>query len=126
MQAEPIVSGYNFSVEMERKYHSHLNLCVTNFSIAVIKYDDQSNLQEQEFICTYGSKELGSIMSGRNASRKSWQLKLQVEILHIEWKRGQGRDWKLRVENGLKFSKSASASLSPARLHLLNLHKQWP
>lgn len=50
MQAEPIVSGYNFSVEMERKYYSHLNLCVTNFSIAVIKYDDQSNLQEQEFI----------------------------------------------------------------------------
>lgn len=74
------------------------------------KYDDQSNLQEQEFICAFGSEELGSIMPGRNASRKSRQLKLQVEILHLEWKRGQGRDWELGVRNCLKFSKSASAT----------------
>ena len=88
MQAKPTVSGSNFSVEMERRYHSHLNLCVTNFSIAMIKHDDQRTYGSKSLFVIMVPEGLGSIMTGRNASRKSWQLKLQVEISHLEWKKG--------------------------------------
>lgn len=46
-----------------------VSLCV-NFSVAVIKHDDQDNLQKEGFIWTYG---FGGIRLHLHLCRQAWQ-----------------------------------------------------
>lgn len=98
--------------------------CIVNFSAAVIRHDDHSNLEKKEFVwvCDFGGLSPSWKGSGRHGSRSN---KLRLTS-YTDWKHKVDRSELEVFLNSwlvLKLSKPASKDILIPRSYL-NKHKQ--
>lgn len=92
------------------------------FSIAVIKHHDEGNLQNKQFIWSYNSRMLASMMIERDCRHGYQNSKLRAHIFNYkqEAKRTKRECWPVAFEAS---KHTSSDILSPARPNLLSKPK---